>query len=71
MRRIDSTVIKPIDLSKCGLKMKDVYARTERDINEFLKTRKGLAYLRMKYPNLSMPEAIREYKSNAYQALNY
>ena len=64
-------MMKPIDLNKCRLKMKDIYARTEHDINEFLKTRKGLAYLRMKYPNLSMPEAIQEYKSNAYMALNY
>lgn len=71
MKINDSTVIKPIDLSKCELKMKDVYARTERDINEFLKTRKGLVYLRMKYPKLSLEEAIKEYKSSAYQALNY
>ena len=68
---MDSTVIKPIDWNKCMLQTKDIYARTERDINEFLKTRKGLAYLRMKYPNLSVIEAIQEYKSNAYAALNY
>jgi len=60
-----------IDMSKAQLSMKDLYTRTEKEVNDFLKTRKGLAYLRMKYPNLSMPEAIREYKSNAYQALNY
>lgn len=63
--------LKTIDMSKAQLSMKNLYTRTEKEINEFLKTRKGLAYLRMKYPNLSMPEAIQEYKSNAYMALNY
>ena len=60
-----------IDLSKAQLSMKDLYARTEKEVNNFLKTRKGLAYLRMKYPKLSLEEAIKEYRSNAYQALNY
>ena len=63
--------LKTIDMSKAQLSMKNLYARTEKEINDFLKTRKGLAYLRIKYPNLSMPEAIQEYKSNAYMALNY
>ena len=63
--------LKTIDMSKAQLSMKNLYARTEKEINDFLKTRKGLAYLRMKYPNLSMLEAIQEYKSNAYIALNY
>lgn len=63
--------LKTIDMSKAQLSMKNLYAHTEKEINDFLKTRKGLAYLRMKYPNLSMPEAIQEYKSNAYMALNY
>ena len=60
-----------IDLSKAQLSMKDLYTRTEKEVNNFLKTRKGLAYLRMKYPKLSLEEAIREYKLSAYQALNY
>ena len=67
----DFKVKNPIDLSKCAESMKNVYTRTEKDINNFLKTRKGLAYLRMKYPKLSLEEAIKEYKSNAYMALNY
>lgn len=67
----DFKVMNPIDLSKCAESMKNVYTRTEKDINNFLKTRKGLAYLRMKYPKLSLEEAIKEYKSNAYMALNY
>ena len=69
--KINPATTKSIDWNRCGLQMKDLYTRTEKEVNEFLKTRKGLAYLRMKYPNLSMPEAIQEYKSNAYAALNY
>lgn len=34
----------------------------EKEINDFLKSRRGLAYLSMKYPQLSVQEAIREYK---------
>lgn len=60
-----------IDKDKISLSLRDVYQRTEKDVNKFLKTRNGLAYLRMKYPNLSVSEAIKEYKSNAYAALNY
>ena len=36
-----------------------------KEINDFLKSRKGLAYLSMKYPKLSVKEAIREYKLQA------
>ena len=37
----------------------------EKEINDFLSSRQGLAYLSMKYPKLSVKEAIREYKLNA------
>ena len=60
-----------IDKDKISLSLRAVYQRTEKDINKFLKTRNGLAYLRMKYPNLSVSEAVKEYKSTAYAALNY
>jgi hypothetical protein len=63
--------LKEIDKSKISLSMKSLYERTERDVNEFLKTRNGLAYLRMKYPDFSIENAIKEYKSDAYAALNY
>jgi hypothetical protein len=36
----------------------------EKKINAFLSSRQGLAYLSMKYPKLSVEEAIREYKLN-------
>lgn len=37
----------------------------EREINDFLKSRRGLAYLGMKYPKLSVQEAVAEYKKIA------
>ena len=37
----------------------------EQAINKFLSSRQGLAYLTMKYPNLSVTDAISEYKKNA------
>ena len=37
----------------------------EKEINDFLKSRQGLAYLTMKYPKLSVEEAITEYKQAA------
>ena len=35
-----------------------------KEINDFLKSRRGLAYLSMKYPKLSLSDAIREYKAS-------
>lgn len=37
----------------------------EKEINKFLSSRQGLAYLSMKYPKLSVQEAVREYKLQA------
>lgn len=34
----------------------------EKEINAFLSSRQGLAYLSMKYPKLSVTDAIKEYK---------
>ena len=36
-----------------------------KEINDFLKRRRGLAYLSMKYPKLSVIDAIKEYKLEA------
>lgn len=36
-----------------------------KDCNNFLKTKQGLCYLLMKYPHLSVPEAINEYVKTA------
>jgi len=40
-------------------------ALVRKDCNDFLKTHKGLSYLHMKYPNLSILQAIDEYIKNA------
>ena len=37
----------------------------EKEINQFLSSRQGLAYLGMKYPKLSVIDAIKEYKLEA------
>ena len=36
-------------------------------INDFLSSRKGLHYLCIKYPNLSVKEAISEFEKTYYQ----
>lgn len=36
-------------------------ALVRKDCNDFLKTHEGLSYLCMKYPNLSVSQAIDEY----------
>lgn len=41
----------------------------EEVINDFLSSRQGLSYLCMIYPNLSVEEAIAEYKKNFYSKL--
>ena len=41
----------------------------EEVINDFLSSRQGLSYLCMIYPNLSLEEAIVEYKKNFYAEL--
>ena len=43
----------------------------EESCNEFLKTCKGLSYLCMKYPNLSLQDAIKEYKLKEAEAEFY
>ena len=37
----------------------------EKSCNDFLKTKQGFHYLTMKYPNLSVPQAIDEYIKEA------
>lgn len=41
----------------------------EEIINDFLSSRKGLSYLCMKYPNLSLEEAIQSFKRSYYEQL--
>jgi len=52
------------DLDKARLK--DSKKHFEEHYSMFLKTQKGLQYLIMKYPNLSITEAINEYLAEAW-----
>ena len=57
---------KFIPLNKVDLSLSPEEAEklVRKDCNNFLKTRKGLSYLRMKYSNLSVPQAVDEYIKN-------
>ena len=54
-------------LNKTDLSLSEekVEKLVRKDCNNFLKTHKGLSYLHMKYPNLSILQAIDEYIKNA------
>ena len=43
----------------------------EEDCNNFLKSNEGRRYLSSRYPDLSLTEAIKEYKINAAIACNF
>jgi hypothetical protein len=47
-----------------SLEVSKISLTREQAINKFLSSRNGLAYLAMKYPNLSVADAISEYKKN-------
>lgn len=48
-----------------------VYEEINTECNNLLKTKKGLHYLMMKYPKLSMEQAIREFKISAIMTDSY
>lgn len=55
-----------LDYAKVALSNKEREKLVREDCNTFLKTRKGLSYLCMKYPcHLSVPQAINEYIKTA------
>ena len=58
---------KPIPLNKVDFSLSSEEAEklVRKDCNNFLNTRKGLSYLCMKYPNLSVSQAVGEYIKNA------
>ena len=58
-------VCNRVDLSCCSLSIEEAEALVRKDCNDFLKTKQGFYYLLMKYPNLSVPQAIDEYIKNA------
>ena len=58
---------KFIHLNKvdCSLSPEEAKKIVRKDCNSFLKTKRGFHYLMMKYPHLSVPQAINEYIKNA------
>lgn len=55
-----------LDYAKIALSNKEREELVRKDCNNFLKTRKGLSYLCMKYPrHLSVSEAVNEYIKTA------
>ena len=55
----------------CRLDPELVEITFEESCNIFLKTCKGLSYLCMRYPNLPLQDAIKEYKLKEAEALFY
>lgn len=60
--------LNPHELEK---PIQQVYEEINTKCNDFLKTQKGLQYLMLKYPTLSMEHAIREYYANVWMCENY
>lgn len=58
---------KLISVNKVDLSLSQEKAEklVREDCNSFLKTKQGFHYLLMKYPHLSVPQAIDEYIKNA------
>ena len=50
---------------------KEAYNRVNEKCNDFLKTQRGIQYLLMKYPHLSLTQAILEYYCNSMIVDNY
>lgn len=55
-------VVDPIQLEASH---EESEALVRKDCNDFLKTRQGLSYLCMKYPKLSVSQAVEEYIKTA------
>jgi hypothetical protein len=58
-------VCNRVDLSCCSLRIEEAEEFVRKNCNNFLKTKQGFYYLTMKYPNLSVPQAINEYVKEA------
>lgn len=55
----------PLNKVDLSLSQEEVEKLVREDCNSFLKTKQGFHYLLMKYPHLSVPQAIDEYIKNA------
>ena len=57
--------VKPFNKEKYSLSPEEAEKLVRKDCNDFLKTKQGFHYLVMKYPNLSVSEAINKYINTA------
>ena len=55
----------PLNKENISLSPEEVEKLVREDCNSFLKTKRGFHYLMMKYPHLSVSQAIDEYIKNA------
>ena len=55
----------PLNKVDFSLSEEEAEKLVREDCNSFLKTKQGFHYLLMKYPHLSVPQAIDEYIKNA------
>ena len=62
MANLSFHVVDPIQL-EASHEESEVLVR--KNCNNFLKTKQGFHYLLMKYPNLSVSQAVNEYIKNA------
>ena len=56
--------LKSFNKKECFLSSEEAKKLVRKDCNDFLKTKKGFHYLMMKYPHLSVTQAINEYIKN-------
>lgn len=55
----------PLNKVDLSLSPEETEKLARKNCNDFLKTKQGFHYLLMKYPNLSVPQAIDEYIKEA------
>ena len=60
--------LNPHELEK---PISEVYEEINTKCNNFLRTQQGLQYLMLKYPKLSLEQAIREYYAHVWMCENY
>lgn len=63
MKKEDFKKLKKVDVSQIT-DNRPFHEILEEECNTLLKTRFGLKYLLLRFPNLSVSEAIREFKTN-------
>ena len=55
----------PLNKASLSLSPEKAEKLVRKNCNDFLKTREGLSYLCINYPNLSILEAVNKYINNA------